>query len=375
MATITIPGLNSTETGRILENPSVSDGDFRFTNDGVNFAVVPATVRGRVVDLELIDEQANDPLGYLYFEQTLPANPPDTLETWSSGIEVGPLRRLSGTSGLEFQIAPSTLKAAPLTGQRLILVSSVNGESLPGQESIFITVDGVLKANGIIIETGGVEFQFEAVFLNSFSYYVLDFNSELINDDDESEISLEPGDSLLAMVIFALPDGTQSNRLVAIPVLEDTTAESISNRITSGIGDLNDSDWQEAIFELTGAFVRRLYGDIEDGDQDPLPASLSTEQITAIVERVLANPNVPLVNNAQGQLAASNVSIQTTGSGSAHTPQDVVMALLQRVLAAQELPDGSVGKALQDARKYGPSTVVDTTDASPVTRTFNEQPG
>ena len=316
--TITLAGLNSTETGQILENPVVSSGDFRFTNNGQDFVNLPATVRGMVVDVVLSDEQANDPLGYLYFKQVVPVNPPEPVETWSSGIEVGPLSRLESINEAAFKIAPSTLRAGPLTGQRLEFVSSVNGRSISGHEALVFTVIAVLKVDGSVEIAVEQEFDFEELGLGNLTgYFATIFDAELENDVTEEPISLEPGDSMLAVVQHRLNGGNLFNQLLSIPILRSP------------------------------------------------------------VEAILANPDVPLANNAQGQLEASNVTVEVANGGSLHTPQDVVVALLQRLLAAQELPDGSVGKALQDARKYGPSRVADTTDPDPVNhteRTFDEQP-
>ena len=219
-----------------------------------------------------------------------------------------------------FKLTPSALTAGPLAGQRLTFTSSVEGQSIPDHRAVLLGIDRVIKADGSI---EGVQEDLDfsvAVLSNGFSYDLLNFTSELENPDTEDSISLESGDLVVATVEHSFPeDEAPLRQVVAIPIVE------------SGV--------------------------------------------EAISAAILEDPNVPLANNAEGQLEASNVTIQTTGTGSAHTPNDVVVALLQRLLASQELPDGSVGRALQDANKFGPSRVIDTTDsANPIERTFDEQP-
>lgn len=316
--TITLAGLNSTETGQILENPVVSSGDFRFTNNGQDFVNLPATVRGMVVDVVLSDEQANDPLGYLYFKQVVPANPPEPVETWSSGIEVGPLRRLESINEATFKITPSTLKSGPLIGQSLVFTSSVNGRSIPRHTALAITVNALIKANGSVEITDEQEFEFEEFGLGDLtSYYEVNFDTELENSATEEPISLEPGDSMLAVVQHRLNGGKLFNQLLSIPILRSP------------------------------------------------------------VEAILENPNVPLANNTQGQLEASNVTVQVASGGSLHTPQNVVDALLQFLINSQVWPDGTFARAVQDANKFGQSRVIDTTEPDPddhTVRTFDEQP-
>lgn len=302
-----------TTTGQFVINPSVEEGDFQISLDGGEF--------------ENLDNLPTVTAGSAAIKITLSNDERAADHADIRGIDQTVTKAWADSyttvdpafTDVGLQFSPSTLEAGPLTGQRLVFTSSVGGRSVPGHVAELLNIRGIIKADGSIENIAeDLEFVVKESELLGVSYYVLNFDSELENVDTEEPISLEPGDSMLASVEHRF-NGELLGQLLTFPILEP-------------------------IAEATSMAI-------------------------------LQDPNVPLANNAQGQLEASNVSVQVAGGGSAHTPQDVVVALLQRLLAEQELPDGSVGKALQDARKYGPSRVADTTDPDNTSeRTFNEQP-
>ena len=134
-----------------------------------------------------------------------------------------------------FQVTPSTLKAGPLAGQRLAFTSSIDGQSVSGHEALTIVVSSVLKDNGLIVDAGEHEFDFETVSSSiGVPYYVLNFDSELENDNGES-ISLEHGDSILASIEHRV-SGVTSQQLIVIPILEAAvTDEAVPNRTINAI--------------------------------------------------------------------------------------------------------------------------------------------
>ena len=128
-----------------------------------------------------------------------------------------------------------------------------------------LAVDAIIKANGsrqeVFIESINFE-EFESVENISYGVLTLTSISERVSGD---EIFLESGDLMIAIVEYGIGESEDSIfRAIAIPVVAE------------------------------------------------------------VAESILQNPDVPLANNAQGQLEASNVTIETTGGGSAHTAQDVV---------------------------------------------------
>ena len=302
-----------TTTGQFVNDPPVEEGDFQISLDGGEFEnldnLPTVTAGSAAIEITLSnDERAAGHAVIRGIDQTATKEWTDNYTTVDTeSVDVG------------FKITPSTLKAGPLNGQRLVFTSSVGGRSVPGHVAELLNIRGIIKADGSIENIAeDLEFVVEESELFGVSYYVLNFDSELENVDTEEPISLEPGDSMLASVEYRF-NGELLGQLLTFPILEP-------------------------IAEATSMAI-------------------------------LANPNVPLANNAQGQVEASNVSVQVAGGGSAHTPQEVVDALLQFVINSQVWPVGTFARAVQDANKFGQSRVIDTTDPDNTSeRTFDEQP-
>ena len=123
----------------------------------------------------------------------------------------------------------------------------------------------------------------------------------------------------------------------------------LADRLEQAINDEADGSMTLAgLVSLIRSDLERAGGLLETSANG---VGLSAADINAIAAAILASPTNPIATNSSGAVTTSNPT--TGGVGSAHTPADVVTALLQQLVTGVTFPAGSVGESIQDVFKDG----------------------